>query len=543
MNSVSLSAGKKVWLKEMPHEIVKVKGQVLALKLIGDEKAPIKELLFREAMVSGDLLFQSPFEGNSQFIWDSLCDDQQERARIIFKTIEPYSLLMTEGMSSGDAVQVLASQAEVSTRTIRSRLKLFNDAGLAGLAPSDKQGGRGMKRLDENVETIIDEKVNGFYLARPGCSVSALMRIIEKECETKGLKCPLRKSVQKRIDQIPESKVYSARNGKHSARSKFHVSRASFPGADFPLAVVQFDHTPLDIMVVDKECRLSIGRPYLTLAIDVYSRMVYGYFLTLQPPSYVSTAMCLLNGIQPKDKHLERYGIDPEDWPIYGLPACIHVDNGKDFRSSHLGDFCAQYQINQDFRPIRTPQYGGHIERLFRTINQQLHELDGTTFSSVHHKGDYKSEQQASLNLDELEEFIINLILEYHLTKHSRLFMPPKLCWEKAMIKGLVDPFVPKDESKMLIDILPFKERSIQKEGVGVFGLRYTDDILQSIRHSEMKGGAVYKIKYDPRDISRVYLLNSTQNRYETLYLSDRRFGNISLVELDQMKRVLKREN
>jgi putative transposase len=34
------------------------------------------------------------------------------------------------------------------------------------------------------------------------------------------------------------------------------------------LDIVQIDHTKLDIIVVDREQRLPIGRPWITLAID-----------------------------------------------------------------------------------------------------------------------------------------------------------------------------------------------------------------------------------------------------------------------------------
>ncbi|HKI54314.1 MAG TPA: transposase family protein, partial [Anaerolineales bacterium] len=331
--------------------------------------------------------------------------------------------------------------------------------------------------------------------------------------------------------------------GKQATRSKYHVSRGKFPGADFPLAIVQFDHTPLDIILVDREHRVAIGRPYLTLAIDVCSRMVYGYFLSLQKPSYVSVAMCLLAGINSKDNLLERFSLDAEDWPVFGLPACIHVDNGKEFRSTHLEDFCKEYQINLEYRPIRTPQYGGHIERLFGTINEQCHQLEGTTFSSVYHKGDYQSEKYANLTLDELEEYLVNTILEYHLEVHDGVSMPPKRCWEREVLDGLVSPYIPTDQTRMVIDLLPFKKRTIQKEGVGMFDLHYTSDVLQNIHFAQKQEKQMYKVKYDPRDISKVYLLNPAQNRYEVLFLTDRRIGPISKIELDQIKRVIKVEN
>lgn len=36
---------------------------------------------------------------------------------------------------------------------------------------------------------------------------------------------------------------------------------AHFPGAEYPLAVAQIDHTPMDVIVVDEEHRQPIQRP------------------------------------------------------------------------------------------------------------------------------------------------------------------------------------------------------------------------------------------------------------------------------------------
>jgi putative transposase len=38
------------------------------------------------------------------------------------------------------------------------------------------------------------------------------------------------------------------------------------------VAQVQIDHTVVDLVVVDERHRLPIGRPYVTVGIDVFSR-------------------------------------------------------------------------------------------------------------------------------------------------------------------------------------------------------------------------------------------------------------------------------
>ena len=52
---------------------------------------------------------------------------------------------------------------------------------------------------------------------------------------------------------------------------------------------------------------------------------------------------------------------------------------------------CEQYGIEVDYRPVRTPHYGGHIERLIGTMMGKVHLLPGTTFSDVRAKGDLES--------------------------------------------------------------------------------------------------------------------------------------------------------
>jgi putative transposase len=46
-----------------------------------------------------------------------------------------------------------------------------------------------------------------------------------------------------------------------------------------PLESVQIDHTLADIRVVEERDREAIGRPWLTLAIDVLCRAVLGFYV------------------------------------------------------------------------------------------------------------------------------------------------------------------------------------------------------------------------------------------------------------------------
>jgi len=82
-----------------------------------------------------------------------------------------------------------------------------------------------------------------------------------------------------------------------------------------------------------------------------------------------------------------------------GHTSKIHVDNGPEFRSINFSKSCAQYGIGLEFRPIKVPRYGGHIERMLGTFNSEIHELPGSTFSSVNDREGYDSEKNQHLRL------------------------------------------------------------------------------------------------------------------------------------------------
>ena len=187
--------------------------------------------------------------------------------------------------------------------------------------------------------------------------------------------------------------------------------------ASRPLAVVRMDHTPVDLVIVDERHRRPIGRPYLTVAIDVYSCCVVGFCLTLDPPSSVSVGLCLTHAVLPKEAWLAERGVEAS-WPVLGLPAVLHVDNAPEFHGEALQRGCLQHGIELDRRPVARPHYGGIVERLIGSLMQLVHRLPGTTFSNPTERGSYPSEDKACLTLAELERWVTLAITGLH---HRRL--------------------------------------------------------------------------------------------------------------------------
>jgi putative transposase len=101
-----------------------------------------------------------------------------------------------------------------------------------------------------------------------------------------------------------------------------------------PLEWVQIDHTVVDLMVVDEDDRKTVlGRPYISLAVDLHTRVVLGFYVSLLPPSAVSVAMLMESCVLPKAAFLQGLGLPEHLLPYHGLPEVIHTDNAKEFIS------------------------------------------------------------------------------------------------------------------------------------------------------------------------------------------------------------------
>jgi putative transposase len=108
----------------------------------------------------------------------------------------------------------------------------------------------------------------------------------------------------------------------------------------------QIDNPPVDVVLVDQERGLPIGGPWLTLAIDVASRSIAGFSVSLENPSSLSVSLALSHALLPKEGWLAERELHALDWPMGGgLLASIHVDNAKELRSEALARRCQEYGI------------------------------------------------------------------------------------------------------------------------------------------------------------------------------------------------------
>jgi putative transposase len=362
--------------------------------------------------------------------------------------------------------------------------------------------------------------------------------------QNKGQDCMSYSAFYRRIRKLSALEVAQKRDGEKSAEKAFTLSESEFPHGEFPLQSVQIDHTPIDIMIVDDENRMVTERPYLTVAFDCYSRCVLGYYISYNDPSRLSIAMTLLNCIQEKTESLNLIQtqfpdldkdillkIQSSKWPnVYGLPYTLHMDNGSDFRSHDVLLFGARYKVHLHYRAVTKPQHGAFIERFLGTVNSQIHGIPGTTFSNIAEKKEYPSEKKATYTIKELEARILMVFLHYHEEQHSHLRMTPLKKWHDAFAQNRGEMAVTHNLNRVdpeffHLDVLPSEMRTVQKQGVQIFTLNYSDARIQkwigAKNLQDLNIAQEFLIRYDPRDIRKIYFYDPGEKGYILLKCSD----------------------
>ncbi|WGV53303.1 DDE-type integrase/transposase/recombinase [Stenotrophomonas indicatrix] len=448
-------------------------------------------------------------------------------------------------------VEEVAKQAGVHFTTLYKWLRAFLLSGhVSSLVPAKAGRRTGTRMLSADQESVIQSAIDDKYLSNERGTAQDVVDEVKRRCHRMKLKMPSHITIRARIKDIPKAMALRKRGLRDEARDRYQPLRGTFPNANHPYSVIQIDHTPANVIVVDEVSRLPIGRPYLTLAIDVRTRVVAGLYLSMDPPSSVAVGICLSQAICQKREYLAYLGVSG-DWPAWGVMGKVHSDNAKEFRSRALSRACEDYQIDLQYRMKKTPHYGGHIERLMGTAARIFLGLPGKTFSNPKERKGYDSEAKAAMTLKELEAYLVDYVVnKYHKAPHSGIGMTPLAAWERGIAGSDTEPGigllpVPEDPARVQLDFMPYEERTIQRYGYQMDNVHYYDSVLDPYINSvdpKTKKKAKYLIRRDPRDISVTYFLDPADNRYTAVKYRNVAHPAVSLWELNAAAARLKEE-
>jgi putative transposase len=483
--------------------------------------------------------------------WDiaGIGDSDWKVAETRFAAIHPLISAISPGRRE---VDLRAKEVGVNTATLYRWLQKYKGMrNVAALIPRKSGWIQGKGRIPIQAEAVVADVIKNYYLTPQRPSATKAVTEVLRQCLLRGVKAPHPTTIRSRIAVVSEKERLRGRGFKEKAKNKFLPVPGHYPKTSFPLEVVQIDHTPVDLILVDDLYRKPIGRPWISLAIDVDSRVITGYYLSFDAPSETSVAMCVAHSVLPKEEWLMLHKVEAT-WPVWGVPQKIYVDNGSDFRSDNFQQSCSMYGIHLEFRPVKNPRYGGHIERLVGTFMKEVHDLPGTTFSNIKAREGYDSEKHATMTKSEFETWLVTLICKiYHQRMHSGIGMSPMRKWEigifgNGSVQGVGIPSVPVNRQTVLLDFLPHFLRTIQAFGVTIDGMTYYADILRQWINAGDPNDRTKKREFifrrDPRDISTIWFFDPEITQYFKVPFADQALPPMSIWEYQQARDALRRE-
>lgn len=413
----------------------------------------------------------------------------------------------------------------ISDTSIYRWIRVFKQSqgDLRSLMPNTSaRGGSHKSRLDSDVEAIITATIDDHYLVRERRTINFIHREVavrlaeenQRRQPEDQLALPSVATIARRLQDLTPQTKLEAKQGRRAAHQQLTQYQATAYPA-IPLERVEIDHTRTDLVVVDENDHLPLGRLTFTYCLDTATRYPLGYYLGFEPPSYLAVMSCLYHAICPKPNVQHHFGTQ-HDWLAYGIPYSLVVDNGKEFIGRDLDDACYSLGILLQQTPVKTPYFKAAVERMFGTINTGLlHTLPGTTFSNPRQRGEYESLKQACITVGDLDQLLHIFLLDIYAEDfHRGLQDIPARRWEKLTDSGFF-PRVPTSATQLRILLGRVVYRTVQHYGIDLHNLRYNSSNLAPLRHRMKKRDAPQlKVKYDPADLSRIHVYDPDEQRY-----------------------------
>lgn len=381
------------------------------------------------------------------------------------------------------------------------------------------------RRRDSTIFSVFEEAMSEVFLTpqkQPGNAVfDAVLRKIGRinagvEAPRK-IVAPSRATVYRWLKSLHQDLVMRAREGKAHTERELRMAIGTVRISKV-LERIEIDHSPVDLFIIDKVTGLVLGRPWLTVAIDRFSRCIVGVYFSFHAPSAYSVMYCLRQAILPKQTLLQRFPDIRHAWPCHGIPDLVACDNGMDLHADAVESVYCDLGIEVLYCGVGEPQAKAVVERVQRTIAQDLfHRIPGTTFSNTGQRGDYPSEDLAAIDLQTLVHLTVRWIVDcYHQTPHRGLGgRTPHDVWIEAEPARAIE--LPAYPQQLDIIVGQSATRTVFHYGVEVDSLRYNSPLLQAIRARDWDGKSdnpQVAVRFYEDDTSYVNVLDPKSHEY-----------------------------
>lgn len=463
------------------------------------------------------------FFTSRRMVWLGLSDSNPKEISLATERFESIKAYLAGPVKRSDILEQLKISDSTLTRLLKKYDSELGPVSLVRSARGRKQGSRILQDIQEEIikQAIMARQKNKKKLE----SFSSLYDYIDSKCSVMAVGTPSVNAVKSRLNSLGTRAVYSLLHGREAMTQKYDL-KPGMIDVETILTMVQIDHTKVDLIICDAEGR-PLMRPWLTVIIELKSRVILGYYLALHPPSAVSVAMAFLSACFPKqDLPITLGGGEDTRHRFWGKPEAVGADNAAEFTSDAFEATLNFYKISLLLRPIGKKHYGGHVERIIGTMMGKVHMLPGTTYSNALSKADYDSAKNSALTFTQFCKWFADQVAIYHGRAHEGLNRKaPYEVWDIEMAKkgpGYV-PELPGDFKTFALDFFPMIPRTVQPKGVEFNCAYYSSTVLYSLV------GKRLMFKYNPLNLCKIWL--RLDGRYYEIPYSDITKSAISFSE------------
>ena len=422
----------------------------------------------------------------------------------------------------------------VSKRTVERRLQDFRVQGTTELGQRVAQKSRWDPRIVEAINHVLGAKARLSTVSRSTTIEQVVRRI--KSLHGDSVKLPSRATFFRLLDAEDRGRFAFG-------SAKTRESLALRPDRSFgsrtalcPGELVEMDSTRIDVMLrIDEN---TIGRPELTILIDVATRSILAAMLRPEGTKSVDLVAVLARALVPYGRRLEGVRetrqlistawvddrlLDQERFERmrlaqpYIFPDTITTDRGRNYLSQHFRAACETLNISLITSAPHTPTDKPHVERAFGAINSMLlQHAKGYVGRSVEHRGrDIEADSAQLLTIAQAQELIEDWIaVEWQNRPHDGLrdplhprikLSPNEMCEAfRAYVPELHVPLTRDD----YIALLPVKYRVLNRYGVSIDHRTYNSARLKGLwqrKSGDDARNGRWPIRVDPYNLHVVW--------------------------------------
>ncbi|WP_049802809.1 DNA-binding domain-containing protein [Gloeothece verrucosa] len=379
--------------------------------------------------------------------------------------------------------------------------------GFIGLIPQHRHKGNSLSKMDKDVHQLMEKHIQEEYETHKQPSIRHAFQAFKELCAHTGLRPPSLETYRRSIRNRPVVEQVKKRQGSRAAYQEetFYefLDRNTPIHGERPFEIAHIDHTLADVQLLslimlnlgmemnEGEHQANLGKAWVTLLIDAYSRRILAAYMTFDSPSYRSNMMVLRICVQ-------RFG---------RLPQILVVDGGRDFQSGNFEMLLAYSHVTKKERA--NTRDGSVIESFFGVADREFwHNLKGNTQIMKKVRQVTKSvnpKYHAVWTLDKLYRYFCEYCYEiYDTCPHPTLRMTPREAFEIGLARGGLRGhlLIPYEEFKLLSLPAPTDNdgmRRITPKGIKINYLYYGHPSFERVRNTRVA------VKYEPFDVTIAY--------------------------------------